>query len=186
MPELGIIAALVALAYAGYKVYVRPYSPDSMSSNDNNPLVVASVVPATPPPVAPTSPVQQSSAPTHPKIADWAKAIAQWEGANPASNNPGNMKYTTLTASWGAMKGHPASDGGYLCQFKTYQAGLTALCNFLTLGAEGQLIISHPESCTLEAFTKRFAGNPPQGYIDGICKELGLSPTTLISTFLVG
>lgn len=148
-----------------------------MSSSDNDPIVPVVVAPTTPP-EAPKQPVEPSM------IDNWADAIAVGEGANPASNNEGNLKYSTLTASWGATKGHAASDGGFLCQFPTMAMGRTALINFLTLGCEGELIISHPLPCTLDAFTTRFAGNPPQGYKDNIAKYLGVPLTVDIATFL--
>lgn len=125
----------------------------------------------TPPPVA------------HPTIEKWANAIAKWEGAKPFLNNPGNMGYSSLTASWGAVKGPPKSDGGYFCQFPTYAKGFTALCNFLTLGAQDQLIAYH-QARTLEAFSKVYGGNPPQGYIDGIAHELSVLTSVDIATFL--
>jgi len=121
----------------------------------------------------------------HPMIAKWATAIGQREGAKPELNNPGNMKYTTLTKSWGANQGPPAADGGYLCQFPTLQAGNEALCNFLTLGCEDELIAFHsPAARTLRGFTVIYAGNPPEGYIDGIIEALGVPGDTQISTFL--
>jgi hypothetical protein len=120
-----------------------------------------------------------------PMIAKWAAAIGQWEGAKPELNNPGNLKFTTLTKSWGAMQGPAAFDGGILCQFPTLQAGDEALCNFLTLGCQDELLAFHaPEARTLAGFTVIYAGNPPQGYIDGIEEALGVPGTTLISTFL--
>lgn len=117
-------------------------------------------------------------------IVKWADAVEHWEGAKPESNNPGNLKYSSLTASWGATKGRQAADGGNFCQFADYQKGKVALCNFLLLGAEGQLIISHPKPCTLDAFTTRFAGNPPQGYKNGVAQMLGVSLSTDISTLI--
>ena len=125
------------------------------------PMPPESATVATQPPYTPPSPFP-------PKIVAWATAVAHWEGANPLSCNPGNLKYSTLTASWGGTKGHPASDGGFLCQFLTYQAGFKALCNFLQLAAEGELIISHPLPCSIEQFTVKYAGNPKQGYKTGI------------------
>lgn len=120
-----------------------------------------------------------------PKILAWAKAIAVGEGAAPASNNAGNLKFSSLTRSWGATQGRAATDGGYLCQFATPEAGNTALCNFLMLGAENELIAFHaPGARTLGGFTKIYAGNPPQGYIDGIAKAIGEPETGQISTFL--
>lgn len=141
----------------------------------------------------PTNPINLATEPPQPQsrhttaidmITTWAIAIAHWEGALPSSNNPGNLKYSTLTASWGATKGRQALDGGFFCQFATPKAGADALYNFLKLGCEGELIISHPQPCTLDQFTTRFAGNPPQGYKDGIAHDLGVPLTTDIKTFL--
>jgi hypothetical protein len=129
---------------------------------------------------------QPSSPPAFPaKIVAWSKAIAVGEGATPESNNPGNLKYSGLTASWGAKQGRAATDGGYLCQFATPQAGQDALCNFLLLGCEDELIAFHtPEARTLGGFTKIYAGNPPQGYIDSIAAALAEPLSVQISTFL--
>ena len=120
-----------------------------------------------------------------PMILKWMGAVSKWEGANPALNNPGNLKFSTLTASWGATEGPAASDGGHLCQFKTLEAGQFALCSFLQLGCEDELVAFHaPEARTLAGFTTIYAGNPPQGYITGIEEMLGVPGTTQISTFL--
>lgn len=118
-----------------------------------------------------------------PMIVTWSQAIAHGEGASPASNNPGNLKYSTLTASWGATEGRAADDGGFLCQFSTLQQGQSALCNFLKLGAEDELVAFH-EARTLQTFTVIYAGNPPQEYIDVIGEILGVPLDTPISTFL--
>lgn len=120
-----------------------------------------------------------------PKITTWAAIIAKEEGANPTSNNPGNLKYSSLTASWGATQGNAASDGGSLCHFATQEAGLTALCNFLVLGCEDQLLGFHSTAArTLAGFTKIYAGNPPAGYTDAIVQAMGGDPNVQISTFL--
>ena len=138
------------------------------------------------PPFAPSSPPEAISTTSFPPMIEkWANAIGHWEGARPASNNEGNLKYSTLTKSWGATQGHPAADGGFFCQFATPEAGHNALCNFLMLGAEYQLIISHPKPCSLRQFTIRFAGNPPEGYIQGIVKLLGVSQDVDIASFLI-
>lgn len=118
-------------------------------------------------------------------ITKWAAAIAIGEGANPTLHNPGNLKYSTLTASWGAKKGPTASDGGNLCQFADENAGQTALCNFLVLGCEDELTAFHaPAARILQGFTEIYVGNPPQGYIDRIVETLGVPADTQISTFL--
>lgn len=116
-------------------------------------------------------------------IYTWAKAIERAEGARLQLNNPGNLKVSTLTKSWGAQPGFNATDGGSIAKFPTYQAGLQALCNFLTLGCENQLLAFH-QARTLGSFTKIYAGNPPQGYIDQISYTLKVPVDTDISTFL--
>lgn len=119
------------------------------------------------------------------RIHQWAQAIAVQEGAKKWLKNPGNLKYATLTASWGATKGFQALDGGWIAAFPTVQAGETALENFLTLGAENELLAFHtPEARTLQGFTMIYAGNPPQKYINGIISAMGVPGDTLISSFL--
>lgn len=116
-------------------------------------------------------------------IEEWATAIEHWENAPATSNNPGNLKYSSLTAQWGATKGRRATDGGSFCQFASYDQGFNALCQFLTLGAKDQLAAFH-SARTLGEFTKVYAGNPSQGYINGIATALGVSLNTLVSSFL--
>lgn len=138
-----------------------------------------------PPPASPKPPVvdsylevKQTLMPN--KIEQWAKAIAQWEG-DITGHDAGNLKYTTLTKSWGATQGRPAQDGGHFALFK--DDGVPALCNFLTLGCENQLVAFH-QARTFEAFTKIYAGNPPQNYIEGIRQIVGCQLDTDVSTFL--
>lgn len=120
-----------------------------------------------------------------PKIRLWARYIGIEEGSKPSLNNPGNLKLSTLTKSWGATPGFQATDGGWIAKFPTYQMGFNALCNFLTLGCENELLDFHsPESRTFEGFTKIYAGNPPQTYIDAIAKGLECSLEEQISSFL--
>jgi hypothetical protein len=115
-------------------------------------------------------------------IEKWAKAIDRWEG-NTFGNNPGNLKYSTLIASFGAKRGKAGSDGGYFAVFDTYEQGFKALCSFLELGCKNQLK-SYKNARTLGSFMKIYAGNPPAGYINGIAKDLGVSLDVNISTFL--
>jgi len=125
----------------------------------------------------------QPSFPT--KILAWSQIIGKEEGANPTLHNMGNLKYSALTASWGATKGPAAEDGGFLCQFETDQDGENALCRFLVLGCEDELVAFHaPAARTLSGFTVVYAGNPPQGYIDAIVSGMGVPADTQISTFL--
>lgn len=138
-------------------------------------------------PSTPALPVNQPTMPISSKFAPmvvrWSKAIGQWEGADPASNNPGNLKYSTLTASWGATRGRAATDGGSLCHFPTLEQGQNALCSFLTLGCENELLAFH-QARTLIEFTMVYAGGPPRGYINGIATMLGVPLNINISSFL--
>lgn len=144
---------------------------------------VPAVATSTAPVITPSISMQAQTFPS--KIVAWAKAIQTAEGASPASNNPGNLKYSTLTAGWGATKGRAATDGGYLCQFATPNAGFNALCNFLVLGCKNELLAFHaPHARTLQGFSEIYAGNPPQGYITRIAATIGVPLNTPISSFL--
>lgn len=125
---------------------------------------------------------KEASAPT---ISQWATLIARFEGANSSLNNPGNFKYSTLMASWGAVEANGASDGGSFALFKTYSDGFKALCNFLTLACEDELKDYHTAR-TIKEFTLVYTNHPqPEyDYSDNLIKELGVSPNTDISTFL--
>lgn len=114
------------------------------------------------------------------KILDWAHGIAKWEG-DITGHNAGNLKYTTLTKSWGATQGRQAQDGGYFALFS--DDGVPALCNFLTLGCEDELKAFH-SARTFQKFTEVYAGNPPQSYISGIAREVPCNLMDDISTFL--
>lgn len=135
-------------------------------------------------------PTQSTPSPTMhppkfpPMIIKWMNAITTNEGADSALNNPGNLKVSTLTKTWGAKPGRLASDGGWLAKFDTLQAGKDALCNFLVMACDNQLISYH-QARNIQAFTVIYAGNPPQGYINSIMQELGVTPDTQISTFLL-
>ncbi len=117
-----------------------------------------------------------------PIIIKWANAIKQWEGSIDATN-PGNMKYAPLTASWGASRGRYAKDGGAFAVFRSPAAGFTALCNFLVLACHDELKSYH-QARTLREFTVVYAGNPPEGYIQGIIRGVGVSGDTDIGTFV--
>jgi hypothetical protein len=123
--------------------------------------------PQTTPPIvpAPAKPVS--------RIHVWALAIAVQEGAKKGLNNPGNLKVSTLTKSWGATNGFQATDGGWIAAFPTLEAGEIALENFLTLGAENELKAFH-EARTLHAFTNVYAGNPPAEYPQAVARALGV------------
>ncbi len=172
------IGAAVALFRRG-----GPYNPVEPENTPPGPIPPETIVDTTATSIVPPAPVLSQPTPFPRMIEKWANAITKWEGANPISNNPGNLKYSTLTASWGGTMGHPAADGGHFCHFATPQAGHNALCHLLILAAQNQLIAYH-QARTLRQFTVVFAGNPPEGYIKGICDFLGVGGGVLISSFL--
>jgi hypothetical protein len=148
--------------------------------------------------IAPTTPVKQSETPVPapqtsntpqptfpPKILAWAAIIGKEEGADPSLNDPGDLKLSDLTKSWGAIQGFAAADGGFLAKFPTMQLGEIALCDFLVLGCQNELLAFHsPAARTLSGFMQIFAGNPPAAYTNAIVQAMGGDPNVQISTFL--
>lgn len=144
-----------------------------------------SLLPKPIPPVVPIEPdVPPPAPPVHvSRIAEFAKAVEKAENANPKWFNPGNLKYSDLTAEWGAIKGFQATDGGYIAKFSSYEEGFQALYNFLALGCQDELLGFH-KARTLELFIKVYAGNPAPYYLKSVCDDLKVEPQTNVSTFL--
>ena len=97
-----------------------------------------------------------------------------------SNNNPGNLKFTSLTQSLRALK----SDLNGFCIFANYGDGFEALCDFLRFAARDELISYH-ESRTLLLFTQTYA-NPPTGskYAENVAKSLGVSVNEPIKNLL--
>ena len=109
------------------------------------------------------------------RIEEWALSIQHAEGGKPndlntRNRNPGNLKFTSYTASLGGKKGSAGSDGGNFCVFDTYQDGFKALCQFLTDACTNKLK-SYRRTMTLDEFSKVFA-NVPLGH--GYQKSIAL------------
>ncbi len=134
-------------------------------------------------PVDQNKPVVPPAAKPASRIHLWSLAVAVQEGAKKGLNNPGNLKVSTLTKSWGATNGFQATDGGWIAAFPTIETGETALENFLTLGAENELLAFH-EARTLLAFSNVYAGNPPAEYPQAIARALGVSVEIDVSELL--
>lgn len=137
------------------------------------------------PTVPPTAPPAQHVS----KIPAWALAIEKQEGGKPSDlnitqRNPGNLKYSTYTATFkGATKGVKASDGGYFCRFPTRELGLNALEGFLTDACNGRLQ-SYKPTDTLDKFTTTYALPPNKNYVKAVAKALGVTPETPIKELL--
>ena len=156
------------LAFQKKSIIIQPIN--NQSNMDNQPIVN-----------------QPTQAIKYPRIVAWANAIKLAEGWSPTSvsclnNNPGNLGYTTLTASWGGMKSGAKDDGGFFCKFKDYDTGFQALCNFLVLGAEDELKAFH-QARTLGEFSSVY-GNTGLGYGQQIANILNVPLNSDISTFL--
>lgn len=137
----------------------------------------------------------------HPMIVAWAKAIIVAEGGNKSYPNIpqcGNLRYTAYTKSLGAVGHTPTGNYAIFPDAETalgatvlgtdfgpaqYVMNGKGLCQFLLDAANNELI-PYKSARTLIAFTKIFAGNPPQGYIDTIATILKVGESTDISTFV--
>jgi hypothetical protein len=123
------------------------------------------------------------------RITTWGEAIKIAEGYGPGTRsfrdrNPGNFKFTELTASWGGKKGDPAPDGGFYCTFETYELGFQALCKFLTLGAKDNLKAYHQHR-TLNSFMSLYANVPlNHGYIKTVAATLKVEINYPVKNFL--
>lgn len=129
----------------------------------------------------------------HPQIVAWAKAILVAEGGNtsfPTIPQCGNLRYSAYVKSLGAI-GHTPTGNYAIFPDAASALGCDAngvlngkgLCQFLIDAAHNQLIPYH-QARTLLAFTKIYAGNPPQGYIDRIAAQLKVAESIDISTLL--
>ena len=110
----------------------------------------------------------------HPKLAIWAKEIERQEGGRPEhrnmrNHNPGNLKYTSYTASLGAVD----KDSGNFCIFPAYEQGFNALCQFLLDACNNQL--KHYKDSTLDQFTKIYANPLSRNYVRGVARVLGVN-----------
>ena len=123
----------------------------------------------------------------------WAQAIQAEESSKPPRptdvnvrlKNPGNLKYTSYTASLGGKKSTvPGLDGGTFCEFDTYQDGLNALKQFLKDAVDGKLRAYKPTQ-TLLSFTKVYANPPNDGYATNVAKKLGKTIQTPIKDLVV-
>ncbi len=66
-------------------------------------------------------------------------------------NNPGNIKFGEFAKKYGAVKGDPATDGGYFAKFPDVNQGLTAL--------KGLLKTKNYKDLSVDAAIKRWTNN---------------------------
>lgn len=120
----------------------------------------------------------------YPKIYQWAKAIAPAEGARPDLNNPGDLKVTPTTETWGATNGFEAEDGGWIAKFPDLKTGFQAQVNLLTLIAANEALKYHLDR-TLQGVMTVYANHPKQEYINQIAAQIGVPITIDVGTFLI-
>lgn len=126
------------------------------------------------------------------KIDAWCEAIARLEKANPAYNNPGNIRYV------GQAKATGQSQNGF-CIFPDYQTGYMELRNMLVRACTGQSRLYSPDMTLYEFYagvynadgTKKYPGyapkedrNDPVSYAKFVGSQLGVSVETPIKLLL--
>lgn len=137
----------------------------------------------TPTPSPKPSPVPPTPTPSVSRIPAWALAISVQEGDSAGSRsrlngNPGNLKYSSYTASLGAI----GKDAGNFCKFSSWNAGMKALQLFLTDAANNALVPY--KNCTLDQFTTIYAQPPSKAYVNGVAAALSVPITIPIKQLL--
>jgi hypothetical protein len=133
-------------------------------------------------------------------IEKWALAIQRHEGffagsRSQRNNNPGNLRFTTYTASLGKNRG---KDSGNFIIYDTYEIGFKALKQFLIDAATDVLRPYRAKAkevkkdsagkLSLYEFYSAYAptsdGNAPRNYAEAVAADLGVSPETRIKDLL--
>lgn len=126
------------------------------------------VVPVVPAPVEAPQPILE---PVGSKLIEWGLAIKQYEGANPAWNNPGAVR----------------SKSGSFLKFSTYEAGWNYLLDYLTRAATGKHKAYRPTMTLLEfqrVYSPSSDGNDPVRYADFVAKRIGVTVSTQIKNLV--
>ena len=120
------------------------------------------------------------------KILGFCQSIKIHEGFFEGSrsqrgNNPGNLKYTKLTASLGATR----ADIDNFAYFPTYEIGWQALISFVKLAANNQL--KNYKDCSILSFFKTYAPsfeNDSIRYAEFVARQINESPESLLKDFI--
>lgn len=137
----------------------------------------------------PVVPVEQSLPVTAPTISIpskldlWCKAAIEMEGANPANNNPGNIRYVADT--W--MQKLATGERNGFCVFPNYEVGYHVLQQFFINAATGRSQIYHPLD-TLYDFYSKYApasdNNNPTHYAQFVAGIIGVSASEQIKNLV--
>ena len=137
-------------------------------------------------------PIEEIPMPPEPikisKLRDWAMAIEAEESSKPPkstdrnkrNNSPGNLRASELIQGF---NGYLTKDIDNFAIFKNYECGFNALCKFLTMAAEDNLIPYHGAR-TLYKFTKIYAEPPNDNYAKNVANALKVNINVDISTLL--
>lgn len=142
------------------------------------------------PPAPVVSPVEKGMT----KLQTFAKAIQEFEGWYPPdpdaknvyplgslswrNRNPGNLKYTSLTAELGAT----GKDQYNLCIFESYEKGFNALCSFIRMAGENKLSRYH--DCSILSFFQNYAGENQKKYAKFVADKLKVSTNEKVANLI--
>lgn len=114
------------------------------------------------------------------KIDAFCQAICEYEGANPANNNPFDMKdgkYTQINGSTGV------DPNNGIAIFPDYATGYAAGRRLIVAICSGE-VAAYDEDGTIldmiEIYAPKSDGNDPQAYADWIGKKIGVDAETFI------
>lgn len=129
-------------------------------------------------------------------IEQWAKAIQRHEGyyapgsqypngsRSYRNNNPGNLRYTTYTASLGKNRG---KDSANFIIYVDYETGFKALKQFL-IDAASNVLRAYRGDMSLLGFYQVYApsadSNNPANYAQAVASDLGVAVSVAIKTLL--
>ena len=114
-----------------------------------------------------------------PKLDAFCKAIANFEGANPANKNPGNCRCSPV--GYLPKYGHVTCNPNGFAVFPTYELGWEYLESLVYHRA-----VLHPH-WTFYDFFSNYAPNSdkndPTHYAETVAAECGVAPTTTLSAY---
>lgn len=134
------------------------------------------------PPEAPKQPVEAPlpPKPTHSMLDTFCAAIAQFEGANPANNNPGNCRCSPV--GYASIYGHVTCNPHGFAVFPTKELGHLYLENLVHHRA-----VLHP-TWTIYNFFNNYApssdNNSPNHYAEWVAARCGVSPSVTLGKLL--
>jgi len=106
--------------------------------------------PVVEPVIPPIAPIVPPAPQTPSKLDLWIKGAITMEGANPAHNNPGNVRY--VVGTW--MQKLATGEANGFCVFPTYEVGYHVLEQFFINAATGRSQIYSPTDSLFKFYSK--------------------------------